>query len=345
MKDYKIGYFNIRNVTEKNKEKYDWNIICNRNFIEYIDFVNETYNLGLNIIEVQDYTKEKCDLVIYEQCYEYYDDLYNRSAFKRAKGNPKFLMYFFGEPHNYPYWYCGSDIKQANVDNKILRTLINYVPFCSPKYKCYAISMYEDTEHNCCMPYCIDTYRLHETIYARKDNIEKNKGLDKTKFCSMVFWHGTKERELIYNLLSEYKHVDCYGGFHKNMFDKDYYTHEDLDILLPNYKFNICFENTHSDYDEAYITEKICRAFQWGTIPIYWGNNKQIYEIFNKKSFINLTDVPENKWVDIIKEYDTNDELYKQTLNESFITYKEIHDEYFRKKEKFIAKVLTEKYK
>ena len=323
MNDYKIGYLNVGDY---------------KGFISYIKYINDKYNLQLNIIEVEDYTKDECDLVIYPQNSIIYDILLDRTVFKNAKGNPKFLMFITVEPHtciSSSYWNDhGSD------DLTLYRTLTNYVPFCT-QYKCYAISTYKDTSHNCCIPYCIDTWEVNKILY--NNSIEKNKSLDKTKFCSMIFSHITKERETIYKLLSEYKRIDSYGNMLKNVEDR-YYDDNELNILLPNYKFNICFENTHSDYNETYVTEKICRAFQWGTIPIYWGNNKQIYEIFNEKSFINLTDVPENKWVDIIKEYDTNDELYKQMLNEQPIINKDIHNQFFEKKEKFIIKILTKEY-
>jgi len=59
--------------------------------------------------------------------------------------------------------------------------------------------------------------------------------------------------------------------------------------LLPGYRYNLCPENTLADY---YCTEKIWHAIQAGTLPIYWGANTRIFEIFPKNSFIDLADFP-----------------------------------------------------
>jgi len=343
MKDYKVGYIlpDDLNKTDEYGHTVEQLISCYNQFINYlIDIVNK-HNLGLNIKVIENYTKEECDLVIYEQqSYLIYDKLYDRSAFENAKGNPKFLMYFFGEPHNFPYWFDGRYM--IKEDNYIIRSFNEFVPFCS-KYKCYAISMYEDTLHNCCMPYILwspDTFNNVD----HKNIILNNKKTYKNNFCSMVFWHGTREREILYNILSEYKKIDCYGEFHKNQYEKDYYSDEDLNSIMPQYKFNICFENTHSDYNEAYITEKIVKAFNWGTVPIYWGNNKQIYDIFKRNSFINLTDISYDYWLDIIKEYDTNDNLYYNALNTYPILDDDISNKYLTKKNNFIINILTKEY-
>ncbi len=57
--------------------------------------------------------------------------------------------------------------------------------------------------------------------------------------------------------------------------------------LLQNYDFNICLENTNIDY---YCTEKIWDAIRGGSLPIYYGKNNKIYEIFPKDSFIDAAD-------------------------------------------------------
>jgi len=57
--------------------------------------------------------------------------------------------------------------------------------------------------------------------------------------------------------------------------------------LLSGYRYNLCLENTAADY---YCTEKIWHAIQAGTLPIYWGANTTIYDIFPRNSFIDLAD-------------------------------------------------------
>ncbi|MCE0523361.1 MAG: glycosyltransferase family 10 [Methylacidiphilales bacterium] len=54
---------------------------------------------------------------------------------------------------------------------------------------------------------------------------------------------------------------------------------------LAQYRYNICLENTAADF---YCTEKIWHAIQAGTLPIYWGANSRINDLFPKNSFIDL---------------------------------------------------------
>lgn len=55
---------------------------------------------------------------------------------------------------------------------------------------------------------------------------------------------------------------------------------------LKNYKFCICFENTHNV--PGYITEKIFDAFAAGCIPIYWGPDN-VEKYIPADCFINYT--------------------------------------------------------
>jgi hypothetical protein len=57
--------------------------------------------------------------------------------------------------------------------------------------------------------------------------------------------------------------------------------------LLAGYRYNLCLENTSANY---YCTEKIWHAIQAGTLPIYWGANNTIFEVFPRNSFIDLAD-------------------------------------------------------
>lgn len=76
---------------------------------------------------------------------------------------------------------------------------------------------------------------------------------------------------------------------------------------LAPYRYNLCLENSAADY---YCTEKIWQAIQAGTLPIYWGPNNKIYEIFPKGSFIDLADfeTPEHL-IDFIKTLPESDYL------------------------------------
>lgn len=65
---------------------------------------------------------------------------------------------------------------------------------------------------------------------------------------------------------------------------------------LKNYRFCICFENTHTT--DGYITEKIFDAFAAGCVPIYWGPD-------------NITDyIPKNCFIDY-RDFKNREEVYQ----------------------------------
>ncbi|HBE21543.1 MAG TPA: hypothetical protein DDW51_29105 [Cyanobacteria bacterium UBA11367] len=57
--------------------------------------------------------------------------------------------------------------------------------------------------------------------------------------------------------------------------------------IMPNYHFNLCIENTNSDY---YCSEKIWDSIRYGCLPIYYGEGNKIYEYFPKNSFLDYCD-------------------------------------------------------
>lgn len=57
--------------------------------------------------------------------------------------------------------------------------------------------------------------------------------------------------------------------------------------ILKNYSFNLCFENTNTDY---YVSEKIWDSIRYGCLPIYYGKDNKIYEDFPAGSFIDYCD-------------------------------------------------------
>jgi hypothetical protein len=56
---------------------------------------------------------------------------------------------------------------------------------------------------------------------------------------------------------------------------------------IKNYRFSICYENTHGSL--GYVTEKIFDCFAAGTVPIYWGASN-IEEYIPKGCFIDRRD-------------------------------------------------------
>ena len=59
--------------------------------------------------------------------------------------------------------------------------------------------------------------------------------------------------------------------------------------ILIRYHFNLCFENTNTDY---YCSEKIWDSIRCRCLPIYYGKNNKIYEDFPQNSFLDYCNFP-----------------------------------------------------
>ena len=112
----------------------------------------------------------------------------------------------------------------------------------------------------------------------------------------------------------------------------NYNYHKFLDKCISNYKFNLCFENSHgctkSPIDHNYVSdsglvsEKIYESLLSITIPIYWGN-KDIHKDLNTKRFINYYDYGDfDAMIERIIEIDNDDNLFLDIVNESYVNNK-----------------------
>ena len=135
-------------------------------------------------------------------------------------------------------------------------------------------------------------------------------------------------RNNIVNIISTYKDID-YGGKWRNNVGGPV---SNKLRFLNKYKFNICCENSQRD---MYITEKILEAYLGNTVPIYAGGNAET--IFNPDSFINLNNKSEEEIIEIIKEVNENDELYKKMYNAPIL----LDENYFKKKYEEIEQFLV----
>jgi len=324
MKEYKIGY--ISTVYGKDDMEYYY-------FFYHIKYLIKDNNIDLKPILVNDYTNEECDLVLYSQSVEY-NDVKTYKVFNQAKGNPKFLLIKWHEGHSFPI-YDGNEL-----NNSLTRTISYYIGY---NKHFYSISSYDDTTYNCYEPlFSTDL----DQIFKRKHNIINNRNTEKKYFCNIISSHNTKERINFTDYISNnYKKVDIYGNMYINNFkQQNKITEEELNNIIPHYKFSLVIENTKSDYNEGYITEKINRAFMFGTVPIYWGNNKQIYDAYDECSIINITDCSPEEAVEKIKLVDSNDELYLKMLNHNiFDKSKKYFNNIFKNKDKFILNILLNK--
>lgn len=335
---YKIGYIlddGYNTDIERTKIIDMFNIIKN---------TANKFNLNIEFKLIDDYTKEACDLIIYEIWGVDQTKMYWHYHFMTAKGNPKWLFFDIGEPHSFGMQQFvnsnNSNERGCNWgDDRLLRTLCYY----KHPVNGYSITNYETTPNNFQFPCCLKWfhYQMMEDL-IRTGELEKQRNIKKKFFCSMVLSDTTPERYNFFNYMTNnYKYIWSYGKTRNNTGNR-FYTNERLYKLMPKFKFNICFENTRSDFNECYVTEKIFNAFKWGTVPIYWGENNYIYNFLNKKSFINLTGLSLKESLEIIKEYDNDDKLYYDMLyanpiNESYnLTVLQ------KKYELFIVKMLTD---
>lgn len=156
------------------------------------------------------------------------------------------------------------------------------------------------------------------------DKVLKERKLEKfenKKFACTVISNSRSVgfRNNIVNIISKYKEID-YGGRWRNNVGGPV---SNKFQFLNDYKFNICCENSQRD---MYITEKILDAYIGNTIPIYAGGNAET--IFNPDSFINLNDKSEEEIIEIIKEVNENDDLYKKMYNAPIL----LDENYFKKK-------------
>lgn len=156
-------------------------------------------------------------------------------------------------------------------------------------------------------------FYLEDYKKAKRKHLLTSEDLEKkTKFCNFIYSNGaaSNEREEFFDLLNSYKIVDSGGKFRNNIGGpvKDKYEFQ------KEYKFSIAFENSTTI---GYTTEKILQAFSAGTIPIYWGN-PEVGKEFNEKAFINCHNYKDfSEVVELIKEIDSNDKIFKSYLQES----------------------------
>ena len=161
------------------------------------------------------------------------------------------------------------------------------------------------------------------------DKIKK----DKTKFCNFLYSQEFSFRNKFFKELNKYKHIDAPGMCMNNMKSitldsprnsrgSDRWAIEKLKFLN-QYKFTIACENT---INHPYTTEKLVHPLLVNSIPIYMGN-KNVGRDFNTESFINYSDFKGMKeFIEHIKKVDSDDELYRQYLEQPIFKTKEQYE-------------------
>lgn len=291
MKTIKIGQINFYvNEYWGDCGKYRFINLCN-----FYNTLSDKYKY-----EYCDCLSEECDIVFYSL----YNDI---KRLKLCKGNPLFI-----------YW---TDELSCIGYNEIWDNPFNFY-----KQNNLSISFYDDSTDNCYFPYGIIYY--DDIIDTKLNYIKQN--FNKDKFCTFCAGNdSTYEAQYRTNIVKyiskNYKQITCCGRVLNNT-NGEYlsWDYNEARKYHNNYKFNLCFENEHSTGNCKYITEKICKAYAYNTIPIYWGSD-YIENIFNKDSFINCNGLSEDEILNKIIEVDNNNELYEYMINQYPFNYKTIN--------------------
>lgn len=185
-------------------------------------------------------------------------------------------------------------------------------------------------------PWPIDPsyYDLYTRIYTYDDSLVDGKkffkfyypviqqmrselpAFEEKKFCTLVASNWTEDRVKMIKFF-ETKPEGEFEFFGNSTYNSKLYrgaipgghTSDEKIATLKNYRFCVCFENTH--HLKGYITEKIFGCFAAGCVPIYWGApNVETY-------------IPKNCFIDY-RDFPTNEALYqylKAMSKESYAQY------------------------
>jgi len=157
-------------------------------------------------------------------------------------------------------------------------------------------------------------------------NVTDNLLNSKKKFCAFVVSNPTQEvRNNAFKTLCKYKQVDSAGRLFNNMgnvISHEYGGELSKCEFLKSYKFSITYENSSS---QGYTTEKLLHAKVAGCVPIYWGD-PTVEMDFDIEGFIDARSCKtEEDLVRLVKEVDTNDELWRKKASIPALDTPRIH--------------------
>lgn len=118
------------------------------------------------------------------------------------------------------------------------------------------------------------------------ENIREFNNLERNKFSAYINSNCIKIREDFFAKLYSYNNkAEALGKCSNTNSGSISSKWADNPSIYKDYRFGFAMENASVP---GYITEKILNVYKGGAIPIYWGDNKIVTELFNPKSFINL---------------------------------------------------------
>lgn len=179
-------------------------------------------------------------------------------------------------------------------------------------------------------------------LYARQNRQPEDE--KRPYFCSYVYSneHADPFREHLFYAIDQYKPVLCGGKLHHNI-NIPHKNGNDFRLdrisFEKKFKFSIACENSSHP---GYCTEKIFISLLSGTIPIYWGD-PLVKKIYNDKAFINVLDYPNlDSVVDIVREIDQNDNLYRDMIQQPVFSDSWDPYSYLQKFESFLCHIFEQ---
>ncbi|XP_055353557.1 alpha-(1,3)-fucosyltransferase C-like [Paramacrobiotus metropolitanus] len=209
----------------------------------------------------------------------------------------------------------------ANYEFPSFRSPEQYYVFYlleSPMHTQYDLTVFDDGYFNLTFTYRMDSdifdpyyfIDYHPVLWRSEEDflqVWRKKSQDIAYYES--YCNAPSGRRSVVNMLARYVRVDIYGecGFLKCPKNEE----EKCNAMLSTYKFYLAFENSIC---KDYVTEKIHRALNHGTIPVVFGG-ATYSEIFPPNSFINALDFPSiAALADYLHQVATDQKLYASYL-------------------------------
>lgn len=236
------------------------------------------------------------------------------------KYNNSKIIYYTGEP--FLSW-------SGDIDKNVIYKALTFFNFQDSFFERVPLILHYNYEY-----YKNGYIHSYEFLLKPRNKIKKIPN----NFCSFVArgnGYPSCPREQFFKRINSYKNVNSHGSYLNNspqipIGDTSKFENSLLKVqCISNYKFNICFENSHgcvkspNDFtyvsDSGLLSEKIYEALLSNTIPIYWGN-KDIHNDLNIKCFLNYYDYNNfDLLMDKIIEIDNDDELFLEYINQDYV--------------------------
>jgi hypothetical protein len=213
----------------------------------------------------------------------------------------------------------------------------------------YTVTHYpiEYYDRNLYFPFGVEAFtngRLDALELQNRNRVFDRGFLQKKEyFACFIASHDSDHsiRGEFFKALNERKRVESAGSYLNNMPDGKTVNWLDgsKEELQKKCKFSLCFENTKHEY---YISEKLIESFYYDTIPIYYGGTN-VKEIFNPKSFIDISDYPSfEAAIDRILEIENNDDLYLEMMNQPIFNDPEYPEKKYAELEQFLCHIFDQ---